>query len=592
MSTQSITPAFKTFQDADGQPLENGNIYIGTAGLAAQTNQIQVYWDAALTVTAAQPIKTTGGFPVNAGAISTIYVDASDYSIEVANRNNTSVYSSLNQQDRFSVGVITYKSTRTGSVNRLVSDKLGDVVNVEDFGAVGDGVTDDAAAIQAAIDSFVNGGRGTLSFRGEKTYAIGSMLNNNNRDLIWDGNGCSIELTSNADYVLTLAGSGTTIQDLRFEKSSGVVADGIKISGIRHRFERVSASVSAWPRFFHLVGCNESHFTNIRIDNDTATLTGNIFELDYSVNNTITESFIGHCQDGVFCSTVTHPTEGYSNEGLVISDNVFVFCDKAVNGDAITSLHVDSNVIDFCITRGIFCTNGKTLFVTSNWIANDTTSVSFIGVGIAAAFSSAYVAGNYMVGNVTGTAFSCGGAFGKFVNNHVQDLDFGAINSGGGDESYSMGNTMEGGGTTPTGDAGRYDMIGNRLILGSLTDDTEHAFQGGLGWAAGSNSLPGQHERNGLPEFVNKNDNGTGLVPSSYGDVPTTGKITIQENGTDNFLIAEYFKQNTADTPNVTTIASSGLTFSAANAGGTIVVTGASVPANLRYSATIMKMHA
>jgi len=50
----------------------------------------------------------------------------------------------------------------TGAVQRTVELKLQDVVSVKDFGAVGDGVTDDTAAIQAAIDSLSNGG--TLLF--------------------------------------------------------------------------------------------------------------------------------------------------------------------------------------------------------------------------------------------------------------------------------------------------------------------------------------------------------------------------------------------------------------------------------------------
>lgn len=44
----------------------------------------------------------------------------------------------------------TYTATGTGAVSRLVSSKLGDFVSVKDFGAVGDGVTDDTAAILAA----------------------------------------------------------------------------------------------------------------------------------------------------------------------------------------------------------------------------------------------------------------------------------------------------------------------------------------------------------------------------------------------------------------------------------------------------------
>ena len=290
MAFTTIRPPYPSFFEANGTALEDGYIWIGEVNKDPQNNPYTVYWDAALTLPAAQPIRTINGYASYNGSPGTLY--AGDvYSIRVQNKKGTTVYTdfnvtpddatffnyAVNQEIQtatagqtvftlttmsyqpatnnlnvfvdgvnqisggsyaftetnsttvtfasglhdgavvkfttatsLSAGVtdaasVTYTPAGSGAATTTVQAKLRESVSVKDFGAVGDGATDDTAAIQTALDS----GAGTVFFP-QGTYLVTS----------------SIIIPANTD--ITNDGTNRTIIDYRgtgyaFEGSAGMV---------------------------------------------------------------------------------------------------------------------------------------------------------------------------------------------------------------------------------------------------------------------------------------------------------------------------------------------------------------------------------
>lgn len=146
MSALSIQPPYPIFSEKDGQPLESGYIWIGTANLNPITNPISVYWDAALTQPAVQPIRTVSGYPSNAGTPARLYVN-SDYSIQVQNKNGTVVYSAPQATERYNGAVVIF-----GAVN-----------------ATGDGVQVLFPLVSLPTAIYING-----VYQNRNTYSYGS----------------------------------------------------------------------------------------------------------------------------------------------------------------------------------------------------------------------------------------------------------------------------------------------------------------------------------------------------------------------------------------------------------------------------------
>jgi hypothetical protein len=174
MPATSIQSPFPIFTDIDGQPLEAGLIWLGTAGNNPISSPITAYWDAALTQVVTQPVTTRGGYPLNGTAVGRLYVNA-DYSILVRNRSGSDVLSALNATERYDSSLVTFIQAGAGAVTRTAQAKMRESLSVKDFGAAGDGIADDTVAIQAAHSALPATG-GTIHFPAG-AYLITSTLN-------------------------------------------------------------------------------------------------------------------------------------------------------------------------------------------------------------------------------------------------------------------------------------------------------------------------------------------------------------------------------------------------------------------------------
>lgn len=205
VNLSALAGAGQQFFDNNGNPLSGGKLYSYEAGT---TTPQTTYTTAAGNVAHSNPIILDSAGRVPSGQIwltaglNYKFVLKTSTEVQIATWDNIT---GINGTGITSNAInVEYDPAGLGAAPTNVQDKLRESVSVKDFGAVGDGVTDDTAAIQAAFDAVVSG---TVLF------PDGSYLINSNITLLIKGSDSLSERFAIQATGAKLTGAGNLIID-------------------------------------------------------------------------------------------------------------------------------------------------------------------------------------------------------------------------------------------------------------------------------------------------------------------------------------------------------------------------------------------